>query len=437
MQRLRHHLLPVLLVNALSWPVAQAADLLSLYRAAINDNPVLKARALGIDRARADADVADSRLYPQISVQSSSSRNDYRDTQSEARYNGQRTVWSARQSILDLPSIYRRDSARSVIRQTEKETDLARTELFAQLVDQYLNVLQADDELMQLQSEKEAAQKQVDRLQAMREREMAKVTDLVEAISWLQQLNTREIDAANKGESARARLRELSGRDPGALALLIRTDFPAVPESVDYWVRAAQSANPGVIARREALEASKLAADAARAEHWPQLSLSLQRNQSNTDIDNSPRREFTVDSVSLELRIPIYEGGRASAGEASARAQQAIAREQLDGLLREVERDTRVIYAAAVADRARIDSTNAEVEALTQTVRAQERGYELGVATVINVLDARRRLLRSRVDQSKARYDYLRDLIGLKMRAGMLAEAEVVEFNRWLGPRDE
>ena len=79
----------------------------------------------------------------------------------------------------------------------------------------------------------------------------------------------------------------------------------------------------------------------------------------------------------------------------------------------------------------------AEVEALTQTVRAQDRGYELGVATVINVLDARRRLLRSRVDQSKARYDYLRDLIGLKMRAGMLAEADVAEFNRWLGPRDE
>ena len=115
-----------------------------------------------------------------------------------------------------MPSVYRSDSARTIIRQTEKEADQARTELFTQLVDQYLNVLQADDELMQLQSEKEAAQKQVDRLQAMRQREMAKVTDLVEAISWLKQLSTREIDAANKGESARARLRELSGRDGAA-----------------------------------------------------------------------------------------------------------------------------------------------------------------------------------------------------------------------------
>ena len=93
------------------------------------------------------------------------------------------------------------------------------------------------------------------------------------------------------------------------------------------------------------------------------------------------------------------------------------------------------MFANAQADRARIDSTDAEVDALSYTVKAQQRGYELGVVTVIHVLDARRRLLRSRVDQARARYDYLRDLIGLKLRAG-LTEADVADFNRWLAPRD-
>ena len=118
-------------------------------------------------------------------------------------------------------------------------------------------------------------------------------------------------------------------------------------------------------------------------------------------------------------------------------AQLAIASEQLEMSRREVERETRLLYASAGANRARIDSTNAEVEAMENTVKAQQRGYELGVVTVIQVLDARRRLLRSRVDQSKARYDYLRDLIGLRMRAGSLSESDVIEFNRWLAPRGE
>lgn len=437
MYKLLDRSLPVLLACVLlfsgRWVLAN--DLLGLYRSAMNDNPTLKARRFGIERARGEADQADSRLYPQASIQSSVSRNDYNDRFGDQRYSGRRNVLQARQAIIDLPSYYRSDSARFVIQQAEQEAANARAALFSQIADYYLTALQADDELMQLQSEKEAAQKQVERLRSMREREMAKVTDLTEAISYLQQVNTREIDAINKGEAARVRLRELSGKDPGILAMLARTTFPSVPETADYWVAAARESNPAILARREALQASRRAADAARAEHYPQLSLLMQYTQSNLTYDNLSQRSYNVGSASLELRIPIYEGGRTSAAEASALAQQAIDQEQLESLLREVERDTRVAYASAQANRARIDSTNAEVDALTQTVRAQERGYELGAATVINVLDARRRLLRARVDQSKARYDYLRDLIGLTARSGKLSEAEVTEFNRWLGPR--
>jgi outer membrane protein len=189
-----------------------------------------------------------------------------------------------------------------------------------------------------------------------------------------------------------------------------------------------------IASKQAAVEIGRYAIDTARAEHFPQLSLAMQRNQSNQDIDNSPRREFTVDSIAVELRIPLYEGGRVTASTASAQAQLLIANEQLEASRRQVERDTRLLFADANADRARIESTDAEVDALLQNVKAQQRGYELGVVTVIQVLDARRRLLRSRVDQAKARYDYLRSLIGLKLRVG-LTEEDVAEFNRWLAPR--
>jgi outer membrane protein len=424
------------MVSALLMPCeyATATDLLTLYRSAMSDNPTLKARRLGVDRARADADQAESRLYPQASLQTSLSRNDYNDALGDQRYGGRRAVLQARQTIIDLPSYYRRDGARFVIRQAEQEAANVRTELFAQIADQYLNALQANDELMQLQSEKEAAQKRVEGLRLMRERQMAKVTDLTEAISWLQQVNTREIDVINKGEAASVRLRELSGMDAGIFAILVHRDFEPVPKSAEHWVNVARDNNPAIIARREALQASRRVADAARAEHYPQLSLLLQYSQSNLTYDNLSQRSYNVGSASLELRIPIYEGGRVNAAQSSALAQQAIDQEQLEGLLREVERDTRVVFASAKANRARIDSTNAEVDALTQTVRAQERGYELGVVTVLQVLDARRRLLRARSDQSRARYDYLRDLIALRIRAGILTEADVAEFNRWFGP---
>lgn len=430
-------LLRACLVASLGMSVTavQAEDLLSLYRNAVTDFPALRARVMAVGRARSDVDQARSKLYPQLSVQTSTSRNDYRDTVLEQRFNGNRTIFSARQALLDLPSGYRLTGAKAAVTQAEREAEQARTELFGQLADQYLLALQAEDELIQLQVEKEAADQQVDRLRAMREREMAKITDLAEAISWREQLVTREIDAINKAEAARTRLQEFTGRTPGILASMAMQEFPPVPESVTYWVEGAMASNAAIAARQAAVDSARAAVNAARADHYPQIALNLQRNQSNQDIDNSPRREFTVDSISIEMRISIYEGGRINAATSSALAQLAIANEQMEASRREVERDVRILYASAIANRARIDSTNGEVDALNYTVRAQERGYELGVVTVIQVLDARRRLLRSRVDQAKARYDYLRDLIGLRMRAGALTESDVIEFNRWLAPR--
>ena len=412
---------------------AVSADLLNLYRAAASDNPSLKIRSLTTERLQAEARVAESRLYPQVSLQSSYSQNDYRAGGADLTFNGQRTVLMVRQPLVDIASVRRRDSARVAIDQAEREVQQARGELFAQLADQYLVLLESGDELQRLQAEKEAATRNVERLKAMRAREMARVNDLAEAIAWTQQLAIQEIDAINKESAARVWLREIAGIDPGVLPVMTRQSFPGVSESEQYWVISALASHPGLSARRHGVEANRQSVAAARADHLPQLVAFYQRNETNQDIDNSPRPRFSVDSVGLELRIPLYEGGRTSAAERVAQRQLDIANQQLEGIARQVEREVRLAFTSAVANRARIDASDVQVDALVQTVKAQERGYELGVVTVVQVLDARRRLLRARSDQSRARYSYLRDLIALRIRAGVLTEADVAEFNRWFG----
>ncbi len=429
-------LIGAMLLTSVLWSgPAVSADLLGLYRSAASDNPSLKVRSLTTARTQAEARVAESRLYPQISLQSSYSHNDYQASGTGMSFDGQRTTLIVRQPLVDIASRHRHDAAQVAIGQAESEAQQARGELFAQLADQYLALLESFDEIQRLQAEKEAATRNVDRLRAMRAREMARVNDLAEAIAWTQQLAIQEIDAMNKESAARVWLREIAGIDPGVLPVMTRQSFPVVSESEQYWVSSALATHPGLSARRQGVEANRQSVAAARAEHLPQLVAFYQRNETNQDIDNSPRPRFSVDSVGLELKIPLYEGGRTSAAESVAQRQLDIANEQLEGITRQVEREVRLAFASAVANRARIDASDAQVDALVQTVKAQERGYELGVVTVVQVLDARRRLLRARSDQSRARYNYLRDLIALRIRGGVLTEADVAEFNRWFGPQ--
>ena len=92
----------------------------------------------------------------------------------------------------------------------------------------------------------------------------------------------------------------------------------------------------------------------------------------------------------------------------------------------------RSAYLSAVAGRARIASTGEEVRALDRVVDAQQRSFEVGVTTVLDVLIARQRLIKSRSDYSKARYDYIRALTVLRVQSGALNRANIEEIDSWL-----
>jgi outer membrane protein len=74
------------------------------------------------------------------------------------------------------------------------------------------------------------------------------------------------------------------------------------------------------------------------------------------------------------------------------------------------------------------------VRALERALDAQQKSFQLGVSTIIDVLIAQRRLYQARSGLSNARYDYIRDMVTLRIRAGALALADIEEINRWMGP---
>lgn len=85
---------------------------------------------------------------------------------------------------------------------------------------------------------------------------------------------------------------------------------------------------------------------------------------------------------------------------------------------------------------ARIGSTNEEVRSLEMVATERKKSYALGVSTVVDVLVAQQRLLKARSDQSKARYDYIRELTNLRMRAGALTMQDIAEMDGWMQRSD-
>ncbi len=430
---------PVVLAAGLilaPWPSPVLAQgLADLYAAALRSNPNLNARTFDVERARAESDGVRSRLLPQVTAQVTLSRNAYRDTiNGDQRYGGRRASLNLRQSLYE-PALDRRvEAAQATIAQREYELAQTRLALFEELLNRYLQALAAQDELAWLAAETEAAAGQVERMRVMRERQMVKVTELTEAQAYAQGLVTRTIDARNAHSLALAHLAELCGMPVARLPALTRRAFEPVASAQQAAVDQARDGHPRLQALRQAVLAASRNVAASRAEHLPQLAATLSRSYSDQGYDNRQQPPYHATSLGLELRVPLYEGGRVDAALREALARQGSAEELMEAARREVERETLTRWWNAQANHARIGSTAGEVQALEQTVLAQETGLKLGVSRITDVLDARRRLLKARADESKARYDFVRDVVALRVAGGDLQDADIAQWNAWFEP---
>jgi outer membrane protein len=431
---MRRGWLGLLLLAAGLFPAAaHAQSLLDFYRHALKSNPTLRSREFGIEQARALEDVAASRLLPQVSARGNYFNNDYRETGLAAQsYNGTRAVLQASQALLDFASYFRLQGAQFAVTQNELQRDAARMALGGDVVDRYLVVLQAGDEITHLRSEKASIEGQLKRLRFMRERGLVKVTDLFETEAYYQGLLTREIEASNTRAVALERLREITGVAVQQVAPLAQERFPAVPGREEQWVIDAARNNPNLTALEKAMDAVRSQIKSARSDHLPVLSLQASKTYSDQGYDNRLIPSYSVGTVGLQVDVPLYAGGRVQAAEREANARFEMARESLEGARREVESDTRTAYLTTVSSYARISSTNAEVQALERTLQAQQKSYEMGIATIVDVLNAQRLLLKSRSDQSKARYDYIRGLTTLRVHAGTLSIKDIEEIDGWM-----
>lgn len=431
---MRRALLGLLLLSAGLVPVAgHAQSLLDFYQRALASNPTVRTRVYGIEQARAQEEGAAARLRPQLGFTGNYNFNALRESSLPAQYyTGVRSIVQASQVLFDLASYFRLQSAQLTVIQNEQQHEAARMALGGDVVDHYLAVLQADDEITHILSEKESVEGQLKRLRFMRERGLVKVTDLFETEAYYQGLLTKEIEARNARAVALERLRAITGVAAQQVAPLARESFPPVPGREAQWVADASRNNPNLTALEKAMEAVRSQIKGARADHLPRVTLQANKTYSDQSFDNRANLPYQVGSIGVQVEIPLYSGGRIQAAEREANARFEIARESLEGARREVERDARTAYLTTVSSHARIGSTNTEVQALEKTLEAQRKSHEIGVTTIVDVLNAQRLLLKSRSEQSRARYDYIRGLTTLRVHAGTLSQQDIEEIDGWM-----
>jgi outer membrane protein len=194
----------------------------------------------------------------------------------------------------------------------------------------------------------------------------------------------RQAAGQARGEATRA----LSGRD------IARAE------------RAAARRSP-VREAREVLAAREEALDAARAERWPQLSLTSDYGIVNYPVDLSPDRDDwrTNWTVGVFLTVPLFTGFRTSADIAAADADVAEARVRLRQTERAAAVDNLNASEQVAVARATWEQNARTVSQAARAYQIAELRFEQGISNHLDVVDARVQLDQARVNRARAAHD--------------------------------
>jgi outer membrane protein len=378
---------------------AKAQSLDEAIAIALETSPVLGAADARVDGARARLTQARSALLPQITA-----RGQY--AQAETDYGAGTLEIEPRSGVISAEQlIFSGGRAIAGARQaragrdaTIAEREGVRGALTADVAEAYLAVV-SSRRAVQLRSANLAA------LTRLAEHAQLRFDTGDIPRSELAQAQARRANAQAAMAQARAdaaaaasRFRRIVGVEPGELDAAATPPETAI--NVDEAIRAAQEANPQLIALREAEDAASAGVWRAAAQHAPTVAVSLESSTIRDEFLPGYRAEGTA--VVARASIPLFTGGRISGEVREARAAQAEARAMRIAAERGVIDDVTGAFEGVQAAREAEFAARLQVEASRTALSSIRDEAQVGQRTTLDVLDAERDLLQAELDLDRA-----------------------------------
>jgi outer membrane protein len=179
---------------------------------------------------------------------------------------------------------------------------------------------------------------------------------------------------------------------------------------------------------------------AAFGGHLPELDLVASKSKVETTSpinfvsgNVGTRLSDTEDeSYSLQVTMPIFSGGAAQSRVRQSEFQWRAARERLTRVSRQTERQARDAYLGVISEISRVNALGQALESSQTALKATEAGYEVGTRTAVDVLESRRSLAVAQTNYSRSRYDYILNVMRLRLASGTLDRATLEDVNGWL-----
>jgi outer membrane protein len=370
-------------------------------------------------------------------------------THSDIKYNGNNSIFKtqggngyesykygveARQAIYRKASLVGIEQSKVQVSLADKQLYLSRQDLILRTTKAYFDVLNTQDQIALIVAQKAAILSQLEQAKATFEVGTATITDVNEAQARYDLILSQEIAASNAYEIARRALQAIVAKAPEKLAV-VKPNLQVQPmaQSMQDWEDLALNNNLNIQLQQDTLKLSEQNIESAKSGHYPTLDAVASYDSS---YSNGSANGFGSDLksavIGLELNVPIYQGGGVNSKVRQASYSKDKALDDLEYAKRQADLETQRAYL-------NLNSSIAQVKALEQALKSSQSqldstklGYEVGVRTSVDVLNAQQQFFSAKRDLLQARYNYLVSIIQLKTASGIVTDADVQDINQQL-----
>jgi outer membrane protein len=328
------------------------------------------------------------------------------------------------------------EQAKSQVVQSDALFAQAAQDLILRVAQAYFDVLLAQDTIVFAQAQLTAIGRQLEQAKRNFEVGTATITDTHEAQSRYDLTVSLEITAKNDLEVRKRFLELIIGRPAPGIAPLGPKFSPSFPEPNEpaRWVETAGTNNPQVRISQASLDFAIKEVERNRAGHRPTLDAFATYTDSGSGAGTVgiAGTDTKAGVVGLQLAIPIYQGGLTTSRVREALANEERARQDLENARRTAQLTAQQTFLGVATGVSQVRALEAALVSSQSSLDSTRLGQEVGVRTVIDVLNAQQQLSQTRRDLAQAKYNYILSLLRLKAASGQLSEQDLAQINAWL-----
>ncbi|MBU2840188.1 TolC family outer membrane protein [Acidithiobacillus thiooxidans] len=420
----------------LSTSPAWAENLIDAYQQAYHTDPVLAQARAELAAQMQDKPLARSALLPHVGVGAAVGFNTA-DITGFGNIDINRAYLSDSYSVNITQSVFN-GQAWTALKQADSRIQASAAGLTYTEQQLALQVAKAYFGVLEAQAQERVAQKQKSLLESIYQQTEATLKigtgDIIAVREAQARVDAAEADvikASNGVAIAEKQLQRLTHHPIGVLEPLghYRALGPQ-PDDMQSWVHSAVQDQPLMHQAQAQLHTAQQEVQYHQRARWPVVNL---KGVAQHALGNPfPGLVMNQAGVSLNLSVPLYEGGNISASVQKAQAQTVASVDHVANVRDEVTLNTQTAFLNLKNSVAQLKAAKETVDSAKLSLEGTRKGYEVGTRSIIDLLHTATDYVRAEQDYNVAFYNQVIARVQLKAASGQINMADLQAINALL-----